>query len=141
MRKLVLLVGLCMLGVLMLGSGASGQSAASMGFARDFDCSDVTYEEAQKILAGTDPSDEDLTMKLDADNDGVACEDNARVTGERASVSENQYDTATATATATAAATGGTAALPETGGISALSVAALGLLVAGGLLARRLVCS
>jgi LPXTG-motif cell wall-anchored protein len=47
--------------------------------------------------------------------------------------------TATATATATAEATGGTAALPETGGLSVLSLAALVLIVGAGIISRRVV--
>lgn len=39
----------------------------------DVDCPELTYEEANAILAG-DPSD---PFRLDADDDGVACEENA----------------------------------------------------------------
>jgi hypothetical protein len=41
--------------------------------AQDVDCPELSYEEAQAILA-SDPSDPN---RLDADNDGEACEQNA----------------------------------------------------------------
>lgn len=41
--------------------------------AQDVDCPDLSYQEAQDILA-QDPSDPN---RLDADNDGIACETNA----------------------------------------------------------------
>ena len=46
-----------------VGSGGGGQAG-------DVDCVDLTFEEAQAILAA-DPTDPN---RLDADNDGVACE-------------------------------------------------------------------
>jgi uncharacterized surface anchored protein len=46
-------------------------TAAAM--AQDVDCPELSYEEAQAILA-SDPSDPN---RLDADNDGEACEQNA----------------------------------------------------------------
>ncbi len=50
-----------------------------------------------------------------------------------------QYDSASASASASASTTTTTAVLPETGGSSLLALGAGALLVAGGLLARRIV--
>jgi len=46
---------------------------APAAVAQDVDCPELSYEEAQAILA-SDPSDPN---RLDADNDGEACEQNA----------------------------------------------------------------
>src|SRR5215207_2284986 len=46
---------------------------APAALAQDVDCPELSYEEAQAILA-SDPSDPN---RLDADNDGEACEQNA----------------------------------------------------------------
>ncbi|MDP9472263.1 MAG: excalibur calcium-binding domain-containing protein [Chloroflexota bacterium] len=53
--------------------------ALTLGFAmtasaQDVDCPELTFEEAQDILA-QDPNDPN---RLDADNDGIACEANER---------------------------------------------------------------
>lgn len=69
--------------------------AATTG-AQDIDCPGISYERAQEILA-EDPSD---PHGLDADNDGEACEDNARSGG---GAGDNGDDN------------GGTTSLPETG--------------------------
>lgn len=59
---------LALFAVLALTIGATGTTAA-----QDLDCADLTYEEAQQVLA-QDPSD---PHGLDRDGDGVACESGA----------------------------------------------------------------
>jgi hypothetical protein len=62
-----LLVGALAVGVVM----AAGLGAPSHAAARDYDCSDfATQAEAEEYLLPGDP------YNLDADNDGIACEDN-----------------------------------------------------------------
>ena len=64
MKRLLYLAVLAMAGILVLTPAA---------LAQDVDCPELSYEEAQAILAA-DPSDPN---RLDADNDGEACEQNA----------------------------------------------------------------
>ncbi len=52
-------------------------SFAMTASAQDVDCPEISYERAQEILR-EDPSDPN---RLDADNDGEACEENARSGG------------------------------------------------------------
>ncbi len=64
MNRLLYLAVLSMLALLVLAPAAVAQ---------DVDCPQLSFEEAQSILA-SDPSDPN---RLDADNDGVACEQSA----------------------------------------------------------------
>jgi hypothetical protein len=165
-RKLVLLVGLCMLGVLTVGGVAGAQTspeniepdpycpAGSVQNAAGTTCTDYETGEIVAEIPNpnaspqTNPCPEMWAMQPDG-----TCAPIDPVTGEvqaphasTATATPGPVEpltaapAATATATATADATGGTAALPETGGlVGALSLAALGLLVAGGLISARII--
>ena len=61
MRKLLYLVALSMMALVLYAPAAMAQ---------DVDCPQLTFEEAQAILAA-DPSDPN---RLDADGDGIACD-------------------------------------------------------------------
>lgn len=60
-----------------------GSLAAAAG-AQDIDCPELTFEEAQDILA-QDPSDPN---RLDGNNDGIACEDSVSGGGDSGSGSD-----------------------------------------------------
>jgi hypothetical protein len=93
------------------GTGAVAGAAQSLGI------------DQQQVLAcfGTALALQDSTVNVNVGGDGTA----------------TATHTATATATAAAAAAGG--ALPPTGGASLIALGAGALLVAGGLLARKIV--
>jgi hypothetical protein len=95
------------------GAGAVAGAAQSLGI------------DQQQVLAcfGTAAALQDSTVNVNVGGDGTA--------------TATATYTATATATAAAAAAGG--ALPPTGGASLIALGAGALLVAGGLLARRIV--
>lgn len=63
MRRALLLVGACLVMSLLFAPAAAGQTS-------DVDCPQLTYDQAQRILA-QDTSDPN---RLDADDDGIACE-------------------------------------------------------------------
>ena len=133
MRRLLLLLALCM---------ALALAFAPAAMAQDVDCPQLTYAEAQAILA-EDPSDPN---GLDDDNDGEACDANAGdgstaspMAGESASPMAEESASPTATATASASATA-EADLPDTGGLSpALTLVPLALLLGAGLLSMRMI--
>ncbi|MBK3644565.1 excalibur calcium-binding domain-containing protein [Streptomyces sp. MBT33] len=75
-----------------------GPAAAVAHAQSDRDCSDFVFQEEAQAVFDSDPSDPD---RLDADNDGIACED----------LPHRPTATAPATPTATAAAT----AVPQRG--------------------------
>ncbi|MFI8228853.1 excalibur calcium-binding domain-containing protein [Streptomyces sp. NPDC085900] len=75
-----------------------GPAAAVAHAQSDRDCSDFVFQEEAQAVFDSDPSDPN---RLDADNDGIACED----------LPHRPTATATATPTATAAAT----AVPQRG--------------------------
>ncbi|MFJ9722707.1 excalibur calcium-binding domain-containing protein [Streptomyces sp. NPDC101209] len=75
-----------------------GPAAAVAHAQSDLDCSDFVFQEDAQAVFNSDPSDPN---RLDADNDGIACED----------LPHRPAATATATATSTAAAT----AVPQRG--------------------------
>ena len=160
MRKLVLLVGLCMLGVLTFGAVAWAQGndiscpPGSAANAAGTTCTDMSTGEQVEPVWSYTPNPAPNTNpcpELWALNEQGVCEQVIFPPGSTATPTATATatpgpvepltaaPTATATATGTADATGGTAALPETGGLGALSLAALGLLIAGGLLSARLV--
>jgi hypothetical protein len=95
------------------GAGAVAGAAQSLGI------------DQQQVLAcfGTAAALQDSTVNVNVGGDGTA--------------TATATHTATATATAAAAAAGG--ALPPTGGASLIALGAGALLVAGGLLARKIV--
>ena len=64
MKRMVYVVTAALAAMLVLAPVALGQ---------DVDCPQLSFEDAQAILA-QDPSDPN---RLDADNDGIACDDNA----------------------------------------------------------------
>ena len=112
---------------------------APAAFAQDLNCDDyATQAEAQAALASTmgDPNN------LDADDDGIACEDSF------AGASTTNTPSATVTSMPTPTPTNAAEAqysdvkgpiLPETGGLSpTLSSTALALIAAGGLLSLSL---
>jgi hypothetical protein len=143
-RKVLLLAALAMVATLVFAPTVLAQA--------DVDCPQLTYAEAQAILA-EDPTDPN---GLDADNDGEACDANAgdgststpdatptpepttmsptpepTTTSPTPNADDAQYKTASPTITA----------LPETGGSVSLAAAMipLALLVGGGLLAFGIV--
>jgi hypothetical protein len=125
-RRLFLLTALAMVAALVVAPAA---------LAQDVDCPELSQGEAQAILEA-DPSDPN---RLDADNDGIACEDSAGGgdggSAMTATPTATASPTATATPTAAASATAtATTALPATGGASVLALGAGALLVGGGLL-------
>ncbi len=138
MRRLLLLTTLCMAAVAVFAPAAMAQ---------DVDCPQLTFAEAQAILAedSSDPNG------LDADNDGTACDENAgdgstaTPTAEETMMMddsaspESDEESATPTATAESDDEGSASAspLPDTGGVispAALSVVAALLLVGGGIM-------
>lgn len=108
----------------------------------DLDCEDFTTQQQAQAVYDQDPSDPN---NLDADNDGLACEDslpNQSVGSTPAPAETEDADDATAAQYA-----GGdqyddgdaaTPALPDTGGPALLPLAGLVLLGLGGLIFRRL---
>ncbi len=119
------------------GGAGGGAGGGGGGQAADVDCADVTFEEAQAILAA-DPTDPN---RLDADNDGIACEVDD---GATAPAAQTQYEPTPATAQYAAPAdqyaapADDTGALPATGG-PALLLSAGVLLLGAGLLGLGLV--
>ena len=135
MRRLLYLFALSAMTVLMLASAAVAQ---------DVDCPQLSQEEAQAILAG-DPSDPN---RLDQDNDGLACEDNAP-SGQaepKEQVKEEPKEQPKEKAKEKEKAKQEAKKeekkeMPKTGGPGNASLLALGagsLLVGGGLLVRRM---
>ncbi len=139
MKRLSALIMMCMFGAI----------TSAEAFAQDdLDCDDfATQAQAQAALTPGDPNN------LDADNDGIACETSGLPAGgggddETASPTPTSSPTADAIPTGTAAAAQyqykkTVTALPSTGGpgpsSGALALGAGALLVAGGLVARRIV--
>lgn len=140
-----MLAALCMVAAFVFAPAAMAQE--------DVDCPDLTQAEAQGIL-DADPSDPN---NLDADDDGLACEDSAGG-GSMSSTSasptaspmaeETMMESASpaaeesASSTATAEASASASALPETGGVvspAAVSVVAALLLVGGGVASASIV--
>ncbi len=141
LRKLSLLATLSMVATLVF---------APTAIAQDVDCPQLTFAEAQAILA-EDPSDPN---GLDADNDGTACDANAgdgstaspmaeETMMESASpmAEESATPMAEESATATATASASASPLPDTGGVvspAALSLIAALLLVGGGIMSASI---
>lgn len=146
MRRLLLLAALSMVATLVFAPAV---------LAQDVDCPQLTYAEAQAILA-EDPSDPN---GLDADNDGEACDENAgdgstATPMEEESASPMAEESASATATAESDDDGSASAsaapavknqytseLPETGGgvsSATLSLVAALLLVGGGIMSASI---
>ena len=102
---------------------------AAPAAAQDIDCPEISYERAQEILAES-PSD---PHDLDRDNDGEACENNARSGGGAGDNGDDNGDD------------NGTTTLPETGTGAAASAgtaasvfgAVAGLLLIVGAVIRR----
>lgn len=144
------------------GGGSSPGPGASPG-ADDLDCADFATQAEAQAEFDADPSDPN---GLDADADGIACEEPADGDDEDTGASQDQYGGNSATgqqydedsaetqyngesAAATAApdqesasATASAAALPDTGGIASPSVVGVLpaiLLVGGGILSAAIV--
>ena len=115
MRRFMLMAALAALTMLVLAPAAFGQ--------QDVDCADVTFAQAQVILA-QDASDPN---RLDADGDRVACETSGGGAEDGTVMGGGQN----------LVQSGGTA-LPVTGGPALLIPAGAGLLLAGGLVTRML---
>ncbi len=139
MRRLLLLAALCALAILAVAPAAMAQTvspsaspAAVEGVPQD--CDNFPTQAAAQDFLESDPSD---PAGLDADDDGVACEtffgtdDDG---GAEDGADDVQYEPAAAQYDTTVTP------LPETGGLTpALALVPLALLVAGGLLATRIV--
>ncbi len=138
MRRLLLLATLAIVATLVFAPMALGQDL--------YDCGDfTTEEEAQTQLLPGDP------YGLDADNDGQACDSLPSAGGTGGGGTAEPTTAEPTTAPPTAEPTPTTAQydqytpttpvpLPETGGLTpALALVPLALLVAGGLLAARIV--
>jgi hypothetical protein len=111
------------------GTGAVAGAAQSLGI------------DQQQVLAcfGTAVALQDSTVNVGGDN-GTAKAKKATAKAAKATAKATASPTAKATASPTATATAtAPAALPPTGGASAVALGAAALLVAGGLLARRIV--
>jgi hypothetical protein len=94
--------------------------------AQDIDCPGLSFEEAQAILA----QDSNDPNGLDRDNDGVACENNARDGGSQSGDSDD--------AETTALPSTGSGPMADTTGASASLFGALAALLAvGGFTLRR----
>ena len=131
MRKVLLLTALAMLGTLLF---------APTVLAQDVDCPQLTYAEAQAILA-EDPSDPN---GLDDDNDGEACDSNAGDGSTASPIASTTggpltplpSDGGSPSPSASATATPTVSVLPETGGpAAAISIVSLALLVGTGIMA------
>jgi len=138
MRKVLLLAALCALAVFTIASAASAQE--------DLDCGQLSEAEEQAVFASA-PGD---PHGLDADDDGIPCEDDTTDDGSFALPEETtMMEPTTVEPTTVEPTTVSPAAdqysatpepLPETGGTSlALAIAPLALLVGGSLLAFRIV--
>lgn len=147
MRRPLLLLALCMALALVFAPMAIAQD--------DLNCDDLSEAEEQAVF-DADPSDPN---DLDEDDDGRPCEDDTSDNGsfvlprddgddedeadedpygvdeEQYDVSGSQYETETDPTTVSPSAE-----LPETGGPSFVALALPTLLVAGGLVATRIVC-
>lgn len=119
----------------------------------DLNCDDFDSQADAQATLDADPSDPN---NLDADDDGLACEDffggvdpeptppepttPETTTTETATpindADDDQYATPTAPAPAPSEAAAATV-LPDTGGASVIALAAGALLIAGGIIARR----
>ena len=154
MRKLLLSTTLCLIAALLFASAALAQTRGPSGADGTYNCEDFDDQgQAQEFFNG-DPGD---TNGLDSDDDGVACEalptivddgtdDGSAVPGDPESATPTATSTAeaneddSASATATAGVGGSASALPDTGGASfALTFVPVALLLAGGLVALRIV--
>ncbi len=150
MRKSLLLAALCALATLVLAPAALAQD--------DLNCDDFATQAQAQAELNINPSDPN---NLDANNNGVACEDSGLPAGtssvtpssttsasastspsasssatSSATSSASASSTASATTTASASASASASALAETGGVvSPLAIAPLALLIGGGLLA------
>ena len=132
-----------------LPSGGGGGGTGGGGSQGDLDCADfATQPEAQATL-DADPTDPN---GLDADDDGIACEepgttedqydDGAAVVQYDDDVAVVQYDDESATPTATPTATASASPLPDTGGVvspAALAAVAALLLVGSGIISTSII--
>jgi hypothetical protein len=140
-RSLLLLFALCMALALVF---------APVALAQDVDCSETVPQAEEQAILDADPSDPN---RLDADDDGVACEepdDSGSTASPTASpmAEETMMESATpmaeesASSTAEASASASGSALPDTGGVfspAALSVIAALLLLGGGVASASIV--
>src|SRR5215211_5792029 len=138
MRRILLLTSLSLLATLVLAPAAVAQDL--------YDCADfATQAEAQGFLLAGDP------YGLDADNDGIACEElpggsamtatSTATATATATASPTATATASPTATATASPTASATALAGTGGpisVSGLSLIAAVLLLGSGVVSLAL---
>ncbi len=119
------------------GSDSGGGAATSSGLSpsRDRDCDD--FSSTERATAALRPGDPE---RLDADDDGIACEDDA--SGAAAtpasptaspSPSPTPSPSATATSSPTASASASAAPLPDTGGIAPVLPAAALLILGCGI--------
>ena len=133
MRKLVFLAMLSLIAMLVAAPAALAQTTDL------YDCPDfATQEEAQQFLLAGDP------YGLDADNDGMACDDLPSGGTGMGDVSQPQSQYAPTTAAEAVdeetASTTTTTPLPDTGGPSLFLLPVAGLLLTGaGLLAAGFV--
>lgn len=137
MRRLSLLTLLSMLAMLLFVPAAFAQN--------EFNCSDFATQEQAQAVYNQDPSDPN---RLDADGDGIACEELPRAGTPTSTPTSTPMSTTsatpapvgTATATPVATATPSGTSLPDTGGASfeLIAAGALLLLVGTGLVARKL---
>ena len=138
MRKVLLVAALCALAVLTVAPTAMAQTE---GVPQN--CDDFASQADAQAFYNSDPSDPE---GLDADDDGIACEDStgggammdespSPSPSPSASPTSSATSSASASATSSATASASAPALPETGGSSALvPLASLALLAGGGLL-------
>lgn len=119
MRKILVAATLAMLGVFILTPAAGAQ--------QDLDCSDFATQSEAQAVYDQDTSDPN---RLDADNDGIACE--------TLPPGEPEQPPATTQYQPTPQQPAQSQPLPSTGGPGLLPVAGA-MLLAGGLLGARLI--
>jgi LPXTG-motif cell wall-anchored protein len=135
LRKVMLLAAMLAM-VLAAAAPAFAQSAVA-GSVQYVDCDEIQAAAGQYQYAGAEDFSAIAQELGVSQNQVLACFESVA-----AGRDINVGATATATATATASASASASALPSTGGVSLPSAIALGagaLLVAGGLLARRII--
>ena len=145
MRKIVLLAAVMAM-VLAAAAPAFAQATAVGGSVQYVDCDQIQAAATGQYNVANDQDLAALAQELGVSQNQVSACYGSIAAGEDVNIGAagGQYHTATATATAggdgggsASAAAGGE--LPDTGGASLFALGAGALLVAGGLLARRIV--
>jgi cytoskeletal protein RodZ len=143
LRKLLLLMGLSMLGVLLFASVAFAQSGVNLqedsGDNVDPETGEVVGDDTPDCASSEDVLESGLCRPSGSSSASATPSATPSATA-TATASPSTTPSASPTATATATATASASALPATGGpVSLMALAPLALLAGGGLLALRIV--